>query len=152
MLGKLPSKWEGRPQIPSAACSVSSAIFWPFGGDVRPDYSHIRPSVDGHEAWFVIDPVIRLGSALSVMTVGGEGALTCTPTFPFFRRHPRPPLLSASPLFLIDHSDLSPVPMCLSEVFLLVSGGCFCLPPVRAATLVVAWLPTDPACCLSLVS
>jgi hypothetical protein len=71
----------------------------------------------------------------------------CSPMF----GHPSCPPLC---WFKISIRTFFPVPVCLSEVWRLVSraGHRFLPSPVRAVTAEVAWLPTAPAHRSSLVS
>jgi hypothetical protein len=107
----------------------------PFGpsiGDFGPGNSHVRLSVSGHEAWFVIDP--GLGSA-RCLTVGHPSVcLSVISRLPFgpFCQFP-----CVSWRTFVSF----PTPVVI-----------FSLSPIGAVTPEVAWLPTDQARWSSVVS
>jgi hypothetical protein len=96
--------------------------FWPFGSDVGPGHSHVRPGVHSHEAWFVTDTALcdqaRVGPLrnYSQLVRGALSAGSCS--FPDGWAS----LLSVS-LCSVAIPTFLAVPVCPSEATRHVSGA-----------------------------
>jgi hypothetical protein len=116
--------------IPFEACSIGSAAFWAIQRRWSRGMICHRPS-----------HVMRLGSALSVMTVSawwwGLNVYTSVPLFP-----PAPTHFPA-----VGHPSCPPL-CCFSVTIRTFSPVTVCLPPIGA----VAWFPIGPSHWLSVVS
>jgi hypothetical protein len=138
------------------ACSIDSAVFWAiqqgcWAWQQSRGIVCYRPSL-----------VTRLRSTLFVMPVSAWwGFLLCTPVSPLFRRHPlvsrrlatHPVRLFVFPRAPFRSSCRFPYVFLKSFVPFSTLFIVFCLPPVGAVTLEMAWLPwfgpfISSACCL----
>jgi hypothetical protein len=142
--GKIPSRWEGFPQIPSAACNGSSTVFrairrrcqaWPVTYAL---VSKVKRHGLSQTQSLCDQAMVGLFRNDSQRVKGGG---LCIRRRPPFSAGPRSfpdgwaPLLSASLLLLESIRAFSAVPMCLSEALRYVSGtGHHFLPPFRKSS------------------